>query len=70
MIKNKSKMISKPAKLTIAPRDFDSHSYIKFGSYLEDYRVKNSDNTMPGLYCWTRANPGWTPKAGQHIDIE
>ena len=51
MIKNKSKMISKPAKLTIAPRDFDSHSYIKFGSYLEDYRVKNSDNTMPGLYC-------------------
>ena len=38
-------MISKPAKLTIAPRDFDSHSYIKFGSYLEDYRVNYSDNT-------------------------
>ena len=47
MVTNRHMIICKPTKLSIVivTRDFDPHLYIRFGSYLEDYRVKYSDNT-------------------------
>ena len=51
MVTNRHMIICKPTKLSIVivTRDFDPHSYIRFGSYLEDYRVKDSKNTKAWL---------------------